>query len=152
MFPTTNGGMQNGSSVGLYTHCIHVFACLAQICTVWSVSACLLTRFLHRSSVGSLLRVRCWLGSSCRSRERSNQPTTSSFSWWIGKTDGEKVSSRRKKKREFLCKQLFFSPPSFCYCSPNLINRGSAGDAVWAGGWVTGRRRHTQSSECVCCR
>ncbi len=25
-YPTTNGGMQNGSLVGIYTHCIHNFA------------------------------------------------------------------------------------------------------------------------------
>ncbi len=58
-YPTTNGGMQNGSSVGKFTHCMHVFARFAPICML---SLCLLTKFLHRSSVGSLLRVRCWLG------------------------------------------------------------------------------------------
>ncbi len=41
------------------THCIHVFARLAPICML---SRCLLTKFLHRRSVRSLLRVRCWLG------------------------------------------------------------------------------------------
>ena len=40
-------------------HCIHVFARLAPICML---SRCLLTKFLHWSSVGGLLRVRCWLG------------------------------------------------------------------------------------------
>ena len=30
--PTTNGGMQNGSSVGTCTHCIHAFAYFAPIC------------------------------------------------------------------------------------------------------------------------
>ncbi len=29
--PTTNGGMQNGSSVGTCTHCMHVLACFAPI-------------------------------------------------------------------------------------------------------------------------
>ncbi len=38
-------------------NCIHVFGRLAPNCIL-----CLLTTFLHRSSVGSLLRVRCWLG------------------------------------------------------------------------------------------
>ncbi len=38
---------------------VHIFARLAPICTL---SQCLLTKFLHRSSVRSLLRVRCWLG------------------------------------------------------------------------------------------
>ncbi len=57
--PTTNGGIQNGSSAKICTHCIHIFACLVSICVLsWR----LLTKFLHRSSVGSLLRVRCWLG------------------------------------------------------------------------------------------
>ncbi len=37
------------------------FARLAPICML---RRCLLTKFLVRSSVGSLLRVRCWLGSS----------------------------------------------------------------------------------------
>ena len=58
--PTTNGDMQNGSSVGICTRYIHAFAHLAPICIL---SRCLLTKFLRRSSVGSLLRVRrCWLG------------------------------------------------------------------------------------------
>ena len=42
------------------THCIHVFARLAPICTL---SQCLVTKLLHRSSVGSLLRMHCWLGT-----------------------------------------------------------------------------------------
>ena len=57
--PTANGGMQNGSSVRICTQWIHMFARLAPICMP---SRWLLTKFLHRSSVGSLLRVRCWLG------------------------------------------------------------------------------------------
>ncbi len=44
--------------------CVHVaymvFARLAPTCML---SWCLLTKFLHRSSGGNLLRVRCWLGS-----------------------------------------------------------------------------------------
>ncbi len=35
--PTTNGGMQNGSSVGIYTHCMHVFAYLVPIGSAESV-------------------------------------------------------------------------------------------------------------------
>ncbi len=42
------------------THCIHVFVRLAPICML---SQCLLTKFLNRSSVGSLLKVHCWLGT-----------------------------------------------------------------------------------------
>ena len=57
--PTTNGGVQNGSSFGIYTHCTYVFAHLVPICML---SRCLLTKFLRRSSVGSSLRARCWLG------------------------------------------------------------------------------------------
>ncbi len=56
--PTSNGAMQNGSSAGICMHCIHVFARLAQI---FMLSRCLLTKLLHRSSVGSLLRVRSLL-------------------------------------------------------------------------------------------
>ncbi len=61
--PTTNGGMQNGSPVEICTRCTHVFRTLfAPICML---SRCLLTKFLHRSSVGSLLGVRrCWLGAT----------------------------------------------------------------------------------------
>ncbi len=58
-YPTASGGMQNGSSVGICTHCTHVLHVWRQFCTL---SRCLLTKFLHRSSVGILWRVRCWLG------------------------------------------------------------------------------------------
>ncbi len=54
--------MQNGSSDGIRTRCTHIFARLAPIHVV---SRCFLTKFLRRSSVGSSLRVRCWLGSCC---------------------------------------------------------------------------------------
>ena len=43
------------------TRCVHVFARFASTCML---SLCLLTKFLHRSSVGSSLRVRCWLGTT----------------------------------------------------------------------------------------
>ncbi len=58
--PTTSGGMQNETSVGICTHCIHVLARLV-------LSRCLITKFLHQSSVGSFLRVCCWLG--CKKRK-----------------------------------------------------------------------------------
>ncbi len=58
-YPTTNGDMQNGTSVAICTHCIHVFAGLASICVL---SRRLLTEFLHRSSSGSLLRVPLLVG------------------------------------------------------------------------------------------
>ena len=44
------------------THCTHLFARLAPICML---GRCLVRKFLHRSSVGSLLRVPCWLGTNC---------------------------------------------------------------------------------------
>ncbi len=62
IYPTTNGGMQNGSLTEIHctTHCTHIFAHLAEFCMI---SRCLLTIFFsHWSSVRSLLRVRCWLG------------------------------------------------------------------------------------------
>ncbi len=65
LYPTSQPPMvvrKNGSSVGIRTRCLHVFACLVQICTL---SRCLSTKFLRRSSVGSLLRVSCWLGCCC---------------------------------------------------------------------------------------
>ena len=45
------------------THCMNVIARLAPICVL---SRCLLTKFLRRSSVGRLLRVRCWLGGGIK--------------------------------------------------------------------------------------
>ncbi len=76
----TKGGTQNGSSVGICTRCIHVFASLVLIC---KLSRCLVTKFLHRSSVGSLLRVRCWLGSSTQRSKRFqyNRYKALFFSW-----------------------------------------------------------------------
>ncbi len=58
--PTTNSGMQNGSSGSKYTlHSTH-------FCTfgvdLYAQSA-LLTKFLHQSSVWSLLKVHYWFGS-----------------------------------------------------------------------------------------
>ena len=46
-------------SCNMYTLHARFFACLALICVL---SLCLLTKFLHWSSVRSLLRVRCWSG------------------------------------------------------------------------------------------
>ncbi len=58
-----------GSSVGMCTRCVHVF-CTFQASTCVP-SRCLLAKFLRRSSVGSLLRVRCWLGEGpCTVRPR----------------------------------------------------------------------------------
>ncbi len=69
--PTTNGDMQKGSSVGIHTHCMHVFARLASTCML---SRCLVTKFLQRSSGGSLLRVRCWLGVNGAGEDNSGLP------------------------------------------------------------------------------
>ena len=52
--PTTNGGMQIESSVGMYMYTTHT-----RFCTLGAN----LYAFLHQSSGGSLLRVRCWLGN-----------------------------------------------------------------------------------------
>ena len=50
-FPTTNSGWRAEMEAQLARgYVIHVFAPLAP------------TKFLHRSSVGSLFRLRCWLG------------------------------------------------------------------------------------------
>ena len=40
------------------TRCI--YACFARLAPICILSLCLLTKFLHRSSVRSLSRVRCW--------------------------------------------------------------------------------------------
>ena len=44
-----------------FLHVWHRFAC---------VSRCLLTKFLRRNSVGRLLRVRCWLGTSNKEKAK----------------------------------------------------------------------------------
>ena len=60
-YPTSSNGMQDGSSVGIRTRCMHRF-----FLHVWRPFACSVgayrQKFSHRSSVGSLLSVRCWLG------------------------------------------------------------------------------------------
>ncbi len=73
-YPTSNSGMQNGSSVRIRTHCKHVFfAFLAPICML---SQCSLAKFLHRSSVGSLLRVHCWLGTTEAATPQDSLPSS----------------------------------------------------------------------------
>ena len=58
--PTANSDMQKWKlSRNMYTSHARFLLVLAPIC---KRSRCLLTKFLHRISVGSLLRVRCWLG------------------------------------------------------------------------------------------
>ncbi len=58
--PTTQGGVQNGSSVGTgYT--LHERSCTFGR-RLWVLSPCLVTKFLRRSSVGGLLRVLCLVG------------------------------------------------------------------------------------------
>ncbi len=49
------------------------FAHSASICML---SRCLLAKVLHRSSIGSLLRVRCWLGA------RRTQQVQQVMEWW----------------------------------------------------------------------
>ena len=54
--PTTNGGMQNGSSVGMRAHCIHFFACLGtdlygQSALSNNISASELTRKFIKSAL-----------------------------------------------------------------------------------------------------
>ncbi len=61
-YPTTNGGMQNGRSVGICIRCIHVFEHLAPICML---SRCLLTKISasepSRKFIESALLVGYWL-------------------------------------------------------------------------------------------
>ena len=48
------------------SECAHVaYTYLHVLALICMLSRCLLTKFLHRSSVGSLLRVCCWLGCVC---------------------------------------------------------------------------------------
>ncbi len=93
------GGMQNGSSVGTSTHRIHVF-----FAHIWHpicmFSRCSVTKFLHRSSVGSLLRVCCRLGSLSLSLPPSTSAFCSSPLCW-------------RKKKFATCHCLPFSPLFF---------------------------------------
>ena len=57
---------QNGSSVGIY-HTLHA----RLVPNLWVPS----TKFLSRSSVGSLLSVRCWLGTSLHTWRGGSKPT-----------------------------------------------------------------------------
>ncbi len=59
-YPTTNGGMQTGSSVGISTRCIHVLAPLGA--DLHAQSVIFNKKNLQRSSVGSLSGVHCRLG------------------------------------------------------------------------------------------
>ncbi len=54
--PTTNGGMQNGSSVGIHTHCIHVFCTFgadffAQSVLINKISASELSRKFSKTAL-----------------------------------------------------------------------------------------------------
>ncbi len=89
-------GMQNGSSVRICTRCMHFFARLAQICML---NRCLLTKFLHRNSVGSLLRARCWL-SMFKDLQFSNLDNSV---WKVGlKRKLFKFVSRRRRRRKLV--------------------------------------------------
>ena len=74
--PTTNAGMQNGSSVGIHTRCTHVFPHLAPI---FVLSRCLVAKFLHRSSGGSLLKSALLVGKVVRTVLYVQV-------WWSGKS------------------------------------------------------------------
>ncbi len=73
--------VQNGGSVGIPTHRINLCARLVPTCML---IRCLLTKFLHRSSVGCFLRVRCWLGNNtCTHMARaSNWPEIATI-WYL---------------------------------------------------------------------
>ncbi len=110
--PTTNRGIQNGYLVGIYTRCIHVFARLAPICVL---IRCLLAKFLHRSSVGSLLRVRCWLGGRWRERgwlsSAEDTPILPSRSIFLSSFS---PTPSFEQKRKFFLKSLLISRTEGC--------------------------------------
>ncbi len=124
-FPTTNGGMQNGSSAGICTHCIHVF--FARLALICMLSRCLVKTFLHRSSVGSLLKVRCfgWVVSTKEGKKTTM--TTRRIPRSVG------FAARCKKKLSFLSFALspsgrklalcFFQNTFFLRQSPSLNRR-----------------------------
>ncbi len=55
-----------------YMHIAYMF--FARLASTCKLSRCLLTKFLLRSSVGSLLRARCWLGSNFQMLVRRRHP------------------------------------------------------------------------------
>ncbi len=70
-FPTSNGGMRNGSSVGIRTRYVHIFARLAPI---WKVSRCLLLKI--SASELSLNFIECVVGRVGRVEERRSSEWT----------------------------------------------------------------------------
>ncbi len=56
------GGMQNGSSVGIHTRCMHGFFCTLGRRFACSVGACQ-QNFCVGAQSGVLSRMRCWLGA-----------------------------------------------------------------------------------------
>ncbi len=87
--------MQNGSSVGTYTHCIHVFACLAPICMLsrclsLKISASELSRIFIKSA---LLVGYYYVVGPRREREREIDVETSL---------SMRCTEREKRERAFL--------------------------------------------------
>ena len=89
--PTSNGGVQKWKlSQNTYT-------LRTLFCTFWRrfamLGRCSLTKFLHRSSVGSLLRVRCWLGKEGEGRDgmkmsgTRREKTPPRIAWQSGSTN-----------------------------------------------------------------
>ena len=108
--PTTKGGVQNGSSIGICAYCIHVCARLALICML---SRCLLTKFLHWSSVTSLLRSRCWLGDLATKGEVSSEKEKNLSAF---------IPSFTCKSSHFPSLSSLFPPPFLCsvFSSTNI--------------------------------
>ena len=110
-YPTTNDGMQNGSC----THYIGTRFFLHLWRRFVMLSRCLVTIFLHRSSVGSFSRVRCWLGNG-RSRQqrrhffffmRRGSGVQIPISPFGIKGEGEKEEDKEKEEED---KDLLFFP------------------------------------------
>ena len=75
---------KHGSSVGTpHTHCTHVFLHVWR--PICMLSRCLAAKSLHRSSGGSLSRVRCWLGTVSSSKKKNYSVSRSIFlGGWVG--------------------------------------------------------------------
>ncbi len=74
--PTSNGGMQNGSSVEIYC----ILMARTFLARLYAQSM-LINKILHRSSVASLLRVCCWLGSLAEQQKPSEIVTHRRWVW-----------------------------------------------------------------------
>ncbi len=82
-YPTTNGGMQNGSSVGISTHCSHFF------CTLGADFACSVGAYRQNFCIGARLEAyqECVVGRVRAPHDPPTHPTYAHVSGGEGERD-----------------------------------------------------------------